>query len=135
MGIFGNDPLSSALSEFTGLFGDDGQSYEDSIISIDIDHIATFKNHPFKVRDDEKMQELVESIREYGVLTPVLVRKADGDSYEMLSGHRRLHASDLAGLKRIPAKVLDLDDDQAAIFVVDCNIQREEILPDRKSVV
>lgn len=132
MGIFGNDPLNSALTGFTGLFGNDGQSFEGNIINIEVNLIASFKDHPFKVLYDEKMQELIDSIKENGILTPVLVRKAPYDTYEMLSGHRRLFAAEKAGLTKIPARVLDLDDDDAKIFVVESNIQREEILPSEK---
>lgn len=133
MGIYGNDPLNSALTGFTGLFGKDGQSFEGNILSIEINMIATFKNHPFKVLDDERMEELVESIQEYGILTPVLVRNGPYGTYEMLSGHRRLRAAEKAGLTKIPAKILDLNDVDATIFVVDSNIQREEILPSEKA--
>ena len=133
MGIFEHNTLNNALSGFSDLFGSDGQSFQGNTIYIETERISTFKNHPFKVIDDERMEELVESVREVGVLTPVLVRKSSADTYEMLSGHRRLRASEIAGVKKIPARVLDLDDDDAAIFVVDSNIQREEILPSEKA--
>lgn len=83
--------------------------------------------------DDDKMADLVESIKANGVLTPVLVRGNDGDGYEMISGHRRLYASRLAGLKKIPAFVRELSDDEATIVMVDSNIQREELLPSEKA--
>ena len=102
-------------------------------IEIEIDSIRSFQNHPFKVLDDDKMADLVESIKTNGVLTPVLVCGNDGDGYEMISGHRRLHASRLAGLKKIPAFVRELSDDEATIVMVDSNIQREELLPSEKA--
>lgn len=110
-----------------------GLENAESIIEIAIDRIRSFKDHPFKVVDDDKMADLVESIKTNGVLTPVVVRGNDGDGYEMISGHRRLHASKLAGLKKIPAFVRELSDDEATIVMVDSNIQREELLPSEKA--
>ena len=110
-----------------------GLENAESSIEIGIDRIRSFKDHPFKVQDDDKMADLVESIKANGVLTPVLVRGNDGDGYEMISGHRRLHASKLAGLKKIPAFVRELSDDEATIVMVDSNIQREELLPSEKA--
>lgn len=110
-----------------------GLENAESSIEIEIDRIRSFKDHPFKVLDDDKMVDLVESIKANGVLTPVVVRGNDGDGYEMISGHRRLHASRLAGLKKIPAFVRELSDDEATIVMVDSNIQREELLPSEKA--
>ncbi len=110
-----------------------GLENAESSIEIETDRIRSFQNHPFKVLDDDKMADLVESIKTNGVLTPVLVRGNDGDGYEMISGHRRLHASRLAGLKKIPAFVRELSDDEATIVMVDSNIQREELLPSEKA--
>ena len=110
-----------------------GLENAESSIEIEIDRIRSFQNHPFKVLEDEKMADLVESIKANGVLTPVVVRGNDGDGYEMVSGHRRLHASKLAGLKKIPAFVRELSDDEATIVMVDSNIQREELLPSEKA--
>lgn len=110
-----------------------GLENAESSIEIGIDRIRSFKDHPFKVVDDDKMADLVESIKANGVLTPVVVRGNDGDGYEMISGHRRLHASELAGLKKIPAFVRELSDDEATIVMVDSNIQREELLPSEKA--
>lgn len=110
-----------------------GLENAESSIEIGIDRIRSFKDHPFKVVDDDKMADLVESIKANGVLTPVVVRGNDGDGYEMISGHRRLHASELAGLKKIPAFVKELSDDEATIVMVDSNIQREELLPSEKA--
>lgn len=106
---------------------------EESAMEIDIASIHPFAGHPFKVVDDEKMQDLVESVRENGVITPVLIRPAKNNQYEMISGHRRMHAAALAGLSTIPAIVRDMTDDEAVIAMVDANIQREELLPSEKA--
>ena len=106
---------------------------EESAMEIEINKIHAFKNHPFKVLDDEKMQDLIESVKLSGVLTPVLLRVDSSDEYEMISGHRRLHAAKMAGLNTIPAIVRELSDDDAVIAMVDANIQREELLPSEKA--
>lgn len=100
---------------------------------IEISRIHTFPNHPFKVLDNEKMDTLVDSIRENGVLNPVIVRPDQTGNYEMVSGHRRLHAAGIVGLEKIPAIVKDMTDDEAIIQMVDANIQREEILPSERA--
>ena len=100
---------------------------------IEIGRIHAFPNHPFKVLDDEKMDTLVESIRENGILNPVIVRPDQNGDYEMISGHRRLHAAGIVGLKKVPAIVKEMSDDEAIIKMVDANIQREEILPSEKA--
>ena len=101
---------------------------EESAMEIEISKI-----HPFKVLDDEKMQDLVESVKINGVLTPVLLRMDENEDYEMVSGHRRMHAAQLAGLTTIPAIVRELSDDDAIVAMVDANIQREELLPSEKA--
>ena len=106
---------------------------EESAMEIEINKIHAFKNHPFKVLDNEKMQDLIESVKLSGVLTPVLLRVDSNDEYEMISGHRRLHAAKMAGLTTIPAIVRELSDDDAVIAMVDANIQREELLPSEKA--
>ena len=106
---------------------------EESAMEIEISKIHPFKNHPFKVLDDEKMQDLVESVKINGVLTPVLLRMDENEDYEMVSGHRRMHAAQLAGLTTIPAIVRELSDDDAIVTMVDANIQREELLPSEKA--
>ena len=106
---------------------------EESAMEIEIDKIKPFSGHPFKVIDDEKMQDLIESISESGVLTPVLIRPDQNDGYEMISGHRRMHAAQKAGLITIPASVREMTDDEAVIAMVDANIQREELLPSEKA--
>ena len=100
---------------------------------IEVSKIHPFKDHPFKVIDDAKMHELVESIMMNGVLMPVIVRPTEDDEYEMISGHRRLFAVNQIGLERIPAIIKDYDDDEAILAMVDSNLQREEILPSEKA--
>ena len=100
---------------------------------IEIYKINDFPNHPFKVKDDEHMNTLIKSIREYGVLVPVIVRQKDDGGYEMISGHRRKKACELLGIKKIRCIVKELTDDEATILMIDSNIQREEILPSEKA--
>ena len=102
-------------------------------VDIDVRAIYPFENHPFRVVDDEKMEELVESIKANGILTPVLVRPDDEGTYEMISGHRRLHAAKKAGLLKIPAIVKEMTNDDAVIAMVDANVQREEIFPSERA--
>ena len=110
-----------------------GVSGEESATDIEISRIHSFANHPFKVLDDDKMDDLVKSIKQNGVLTPVLVRPDKNNSYEMISGHRRMHAAIKAGLETIPAIVRDMEDDEDIVIIVDDNIQREELLPSEKA--
>ena len=105
----------------------------DGTMEIEIEKIYPFENHPFKVLDDERMNELVESVRSNGVISPVLIRPDDEGSYEMISGHRRLHAATFAGLTKIPAFIKEMTDDEAVIAMVDGNLQREEVLPSEKA--
>ncbi len=106
---------------------------ENGVEEIDISLIHPFKNHPFKVLDDQKMDELVDSVINQGILSPVLVRPNGDGTYEMISGHRRMHAAKRAQLKKIPAIVMDLNDDESTIIMVDTNLQREEILPSERA--
>lgn len=110
-----------------------GVTNEESAMEIELRLIHPFKNHPFKVVDDDRMQDLVDSIKLNGVLSPVLLREAERGQYEMISGHRRMHAAQLAGLDTIPAIIRDMTDDEATIIMVDSNIQREELLPSEKA--
>ena len=98
-----------------------------------IEKLRPFENHPFKVADNEEMDQLVESIMAQGVLTPLVVRSLDNDEYEVISGHRRLHACKKAGIETVPALVMDMDRDAAAIALVDSNLHREHILPSEKA--
>ena len=110
-----------------------GVEGEESSLELEIAKIQPFQNHPFKVVDDDKMEELVNSICQNGVLTPVLVRPTDDGGYEMISGHRRMHAAQRAGLRKIPAIIRELTDDEATIVMVEANSQREEVLPSEKA--
>ena len=124
------------LSSYDDIFGDNKASAEitaDQVVEIPLSQLHPFKYHPFKVRDDEEMQKTVESIRELGVLTPAICRADGKGGYEILSGHRRHHASEIAGLETLPCIVKDLDDDAATILMVDSNLQREEILPSERA--
>ena len=115
------------LDELMGISG------EENANELEINRIHNFANHPFKVVDDEEMDELVESIEKNGILVPVLVRPDVDNTYEMIAGHRRMHAAIKIGLKTIPAIVRDLDDDEAIIVMVDSNIQRKKLLPSEKA--
>ena len=106
---------------------------EESAMDLEIAKIRPFKNHPFKVVDDERMQDLMESIRVNGILSPTLVRPLGHDTYEMVSGHRRMHAAMLLGMDRIPVIIREMTDDEAVVKMVDANIQREELLPSEKA--
>lgn len=106
---------------------------KEATTEIRIDHIFPFENHPFQVRDDDRMKELVQSIKDNGILMPVLVRPDDEGSYEMVSGHRRMHAAKLAGLETVPAIIKPMTNDEAIIAMVDSNVQREEILPSERA--
>ena len=106
---------------------------EDKITLLPLSELHDFPNHPFKVRDDEAMQETPESIRQYGVLVPAIVRPREDGGYEIIAGHRRRHGSELAGLSAMPCIVRQMDDDTATILMVDSNIQRENILPSERA--
>ena len=105
----------------------------ESIVSIPISKLKDFADHPFTVKDDEAMQQTVESIREYGVLVPAIARPLEDGTYELISGHRRKHACELAGLETMPVIVRDLDRNAAIIVMVDSNLQRENILPSERA--
>lgn len=100
---------------------------------ISIRQIHPFRNHPFKVLDDDRMKDLVQSIKDNGILNPVLVRPDEQGGFEMISGHRRMHAAKLAGLTNVPAIIKEMTDDEAVIAMVDSNMQREEILPSERA--
>ena len=108
------------------------ENNSDDVIKIPMEKLHGYKNNPYKVRDDEELEKMVDSISKYGVLNPIIVRKK-GNNYEIISGHRRREASKIVGLKDMPAIVKDLTDDEAAILVVDSNIQREEVLPSERA--
>lgn len=124
------------LTSFNDLFKTDEERLADTqerVQSLPLDRLTPFPNHPFKVLNDEKMQETVESIKERGVLVPILVRPTNDGNFEIVSGHRRHHASLLAGKTEIPAIVREMDDDTAILLMVDSNLQREELLPSEKA--
>ena len=100
---------------------------------ISIRQIHPFRNHPFKVLDDDRMKDLVQSVKDNGILNPVLVRPDEQGGFEMISGHRRMHAAKLAGLTTVPAIIKEMTDDEAVIAMVDSNMQREEILPSERA--
>lgn len=103
------------------------------VVHLPLPELHDFLNHPFKVRDDEAMQETAESIKQYGVLVPAIVRPREGGGYEIIAGHRRKHGSELAGLPTMPCIIREMDDDTATILMVDSNIQRENILPSERA--
>lgn len=107
--------------------------HRESVQQIPLTELHPFKNHPFQVRDDERMQETAESIKEYGVLVPAIARPKEGGGYELVAGHRRKRACELAGLDTMPVIVRDLDDDAAILVMVDSNLQRENILPSERA--
>lgn len=122
------------LSSFDDLFGqDDGKEDTEQIILVPLTELYPFRGHPFQVRDDEKMEETTESIKEYGVLVPGIARPRAGGGYEIIAGHRRKRGSELAGKTEMPVIVRNYTDDEATIIMVDSNIQREDILPSEKA--
>jgi len=109
------------------------EQQREQVQQIPIDELFPFKNHPFKVLDDESMQRMVESVEQYGVLSPLIARPRPEGGYEIISGHRRQHAAELAGLETLPVIVRDMSDDAAVILMVDSNLQREHILPSERA--
>ena len=105
----------------------------EKVQEIPVDQLIPFKNHPFKVVDDEAMLRTVESVSQYGILSPLIARPMEGGGYELISGHRRKHAAELAGLAVVPVIVREMDDDAATILMVDSNLQRETILPSERA--
>ena len=122
-----------SVDELFGIGGEGGSHAREHIKDIDISELSPFKDHPFRVLDDKKMQETVESIRNYGVLMPGIARPRAEGGYEIIAGHRRKHGCELAGLSTMPIFVRDYSDDEATIIMVDTNIQREDILPSEKA--
>lgn len=125
------------LTSLDDLFRTDEERAADNaerVTTLPMDKLRYFKEHPFQVRDDEEMQSLVESVEQFGVLSPILVRPVEDGMYEIVSGHRRHRASELAKATEIPAIVRDLSDDEAIILMVDANLQREKLLPSEKAL-
>lgn len=124
------------LASYDDLFKNDEERLADTqerIQMLSPEKMLPFPNHPFKVIDDDKMMDMVESIKEYGVLVPIIVRPVENGNYEIVSGHRRHHAAVLAGQEEIPAIVREMDEDAAILVMVDSNLQRENILPSEKA--
>ena len=131
-----NRGANISLASYDDIFSTDSERNDktkDTIEEIALTELHPFKDHPFKVLDDEVMQKTVESIKEYGVLTPAIARPRAEGGYELISGHRRAHASELAGKTTMPVIVKNLDDDAAVILMVDSNLQRENILPSERA--
>lgn len=125
-----------SLSSYDEIFSTEETRSQDNLEKIQnlpLAELHPFQNHPFKVVDDEAMQRTVESVARYGVLAPAIARPRPEGGYEIISGHRRLHAAELAGLKTIPVIVRNMDDDAAVIAMVDANLQRETILPSERA--
>ena len=125
-----------SLSSYDDLFQTDESRLEqkqEKVRNISLTELVPFKNHPFKVVDDEAMLRTTESIVQFGVLTPLIARPLDDGSYEIISGHRRAHAAEAAGLSEVPVIVREMDDDEATVLMVDSNLQREKILPSERA--
>ena len=125
-----------SLTSLDDIFATDegrAEAAQERVQEIPLSELHPFKNHPFKVLDDEKMEKTVESIKEYGVIIPAIARPDGKGRYELISGHRRHHASRLAGRKTMPVIIRELDDDAAVILMVDSNLQREELLPSERA--
>ena len=129
-------PIDIRLAPLDDLF-ETVESREDNqrerIYEIELSKIRSFPDHPYHVKDDDAMNELVDSIKTNGLLSPILVRKIDNDHYELISGHRRKRAFELAGIEKIPCRVCEMSRDEAVIAMVDSNLQRDEILPSEKA--
>lgn len=123
------------FTSFDDLFGGNTPEIikESQVARIPLEQLHPFNNHPFRVMDDEEMMEMVESVKKYGVLAPAIVRRDGNGEYELISGHRRKRASELAGCPDMPVIIKDLTDDEAVIVMVDSNIQRQNILPSEKA--
>lgn len=127
---------SISLTSYDDIFETDESRAEqqlERVQNISISELVPFKDHPFKVVDDEAMLRTTESIAQYGVLTPLIARPLEGGGYEIISGHRRAHAAELAGLTEVPVLVRQMDDDAATVLMVDSNLQRENILPSERA--
>ena len=124
------------LTPVDDLFSTDesrADAQRERVVELPLAELHPFRNHPFKVLDDEKMADTAQSIREHGVLVPAIVRPREEGGYEIVAGHRRHHASQIAGLDTMPAIIRDLDDDAATIIMVDSNLQRETLLPSERA--
>ncbi len=128
--------VNASLSSYDDIFSTEESRQEEQreqVQQIPIGELFPFKNHPFKVLDDDSMSDTVESVKQYGVLSPLIARPRPKGGYEIISGHRRQHAAELAGLENLPVIVRQMDDDAAIILMVDSNLQREHILPSERA--
>ena len=128
--------VNASLSSYDDIFSTEESRQEEQreqVQQIPIGELFPFKNHPFKVLDDDSMSDTVESVKQYGVLSPLIARPRPKGGYEIISGHRRQHAAELAGLETLPVIVRQMDDDAAIILMVDSNLQREHILPSERA--
>lgn len=128
--------VNASLSSYDNIFSTEESRQEEQreqVQQIPIGELFPFKNHPFKVLDDDSMSDTVESVKQYGVLSPLIARPRPKGGYEIISGHRRQHAAELAGLETLPVIVRQMDDDAAIILMVDSNLQREHILPSERA--
>lgn len=128
--------VNASLSRYDDIFSTEESRQEEQreqVQQIPIGELFPFKNHPFKVLDDDSMSDTVESVKQYGVLSPLIARPRPKGGYEIISGHRRQHAAELAGLETLPVIVRQMDDDAAIILMVDSNLQREHILPSERA--
>lgn len=128
--------VNASLSSYDDIFSTEESRQEEQreqVRQIPIGELFSFKNHPFKVLDDDSMSDTVESVKQYGVLSPLIARPRPKGGYEIISGHRRQHAAELAGLETLPVIVRQMDDDAAIILMVDSNLQREHILPSERA--
>ena len=128
--------VNASLSSYDDIFSTEESRLEEQreqVRQIPIGELFSFKNHPFKVLDDDSMSDTVESVKQYGVLSPLIARPRPKGGYEIISGHRRQHAAELAGLETLPVIVRQMDDDAAIILMVDSNLQREHILPSERA--
>mgnify|MGYP000305618446 CR=1 FL=1 len=123
-----------SLAGYEDIFEDSMENGErEEVVRLPISQFHTFRNHPFRVLDDEKMEETVKSVKQYGILMPGIVRPLNTGGYEVIAGHRRWRACELAGLKEMPVLVRNMTDEEATVIMVDTNIQREDILPSEKA--
>ncbi len=129
----GNGMPFDGLEEIFSSVQKEAAGQTERVQQIPLTELHPFEGHPFRVVDDEEMQKTVESVKEYGILTPAIARPDPDGGYEIISGHRRMRAAELAGLKTLPVIVRDMDDDTAIIFMVDSNLQREHILPSERA--
>lgn len=133
--IFAHDPGGKVAEGYANLTKEvlKIEKQREKVVDIPLSELHPFKNHPFKVKDDEAMMDTAESIKQYGVLVPAIVRPDPNGGYELVAGHRRHHASEIAGKDTMPVIIRNLDDDAATIIMVDSNLQREELLPSERT--